>query len=538
MPKPVKFKPALVGNAPSTPSPFNTPKLEKFQHEPPFKRDGKKATPNEYALLMHVHRYLQGAGPGHNIEGTVSPRKLLSLVSGISERVASEAIRMYHRQLEPPTEVKKLGRPDLILDPGLVQKTLEIVNSTQDNRKPPRSGDIAKVLTEHGYNVNARTLRHYLPRMGLVYNKDLKRYEVKTPETQVTNSAGEQQTEEQSGAALVLALGQNNSGPEQGQGNNNDGSNGTEGGGQSNFVAGLSQGSIVQEQAGSSVSGSVVSLVQDSSVAVLDQNSPTTTAIDYNNSTAIVEKGNSVQQTYVQYVHPPSSRKSRTNTKKRTAGGPEIEREQGNGGQEQSQDISTPRSKKPRSITRKQAQSNSSLSSVRNNAVEEPGLTDSEKELERDVYNHRPNKPKAHNGVDPTGTDAGQRRSDNEDQQEQSSPQMKSSTGSKEQQAGPIQGLAQGSAEGVLVEAQGLVSFMEELTQRNLTMEQVQNSSSSEDAAQGQGLASFVEELTRRIPVEGSSKGSSETRAQSHVERVDAGNCSPPKGHLDNAFPS
>ncbi|KAG0258782.1 hypothetical protein BG011_003080 [Mortierella polycephala] len=538
MPKPVKFKPALVGNAPSTPSPFNTPKLEKFQHEPPFKRDGKKATPNEYALLMHVHRYLQGAGPGHDIEGTVSPRKLLSLVSGISERVASEAIRMYHRQLEPPTEVKKLGRPDLILDPGLVQKTLEIVNSTQENRKPPRSGDIAKVLTEHGYNVNARTLRHYLPRMGLVYNKDLKRYEVKAPEAQVINSTGEQQTEEQGGAALVLALGQNNPGPEQGQEDNNDGSNRTEGEGQPNFVATLNQGSIVQEQAGSSASGFVTTLAQDSSVAVLDQNSPTTAAVGHSSSAVIIEQGSPVQQTYVQYVHPPPPRKSRANTKKRTAGGSEIEREQGNGGQEQSQDISTPRSKKPRSIARKQAQSHSTLSPVRNNAVGEPGLTDSEKELERGVCNHRLNKSRAHSGQDPTGADAGQRRSDAEGQQEQSSRQMKSSTGSKEQQTGPIQGLAQGGTEGVLAEAQGLVSFMEELTQRNLTMEQVQNSPSSEDAVQGEGLASFVEELTRRIPVEGSSKGSAEARAQTHTERVDAGNCSLPKGNLDNAFSS
>ncbi|CAO3570265.1 unnamed protein product [Mortierella alpina] len=82
---------------------------EKLAQEPPFCKDGKATTRNEYAMLMRVHRYLQGHGPAWDLTDDMSPRKKLSLVTGVSERVAGQAISLFINQQEPVR--KKLGRP-------------------------------------------------------------------------------------------------------------------------------------------------------------------------------------------------------------------------------------------------------------------------------------------------------------------------------------------------------------------------------------------------------------------------------------------
>ncbi|KAF9928873.1 hypothetical protein BGZ67_006723 [Mortierella alpina] len=82
---------------------------EKLAQEPPFRKDGKATTRNEFAMLMRVHRYLQGHGPACELAKDMSPRKKLALVTGVSERVAGQAISLFINQQEPVR--KKIGRP-------------------------------------------------------------------------------------------------------------------------------------------------------------------------------------------------------------------------------------------------------------------------------------------------------------------------------------------------------------------------------------------------------------------------------------------
>ena len=64
---------------------------EKLAQEPPFCKDGKATTRNEYAMLMRVHRYLQGHGPAWDLTEDMSPRKKLSLVTGTPPATANLA---------------------------------------------------------------------------------------------------------------------------------------------------------------------------------------------------------------------------------------------------------------------------------------------------------------------------------------------------------------------------------------------------------------------------------------------------------------
>ena len=70
-----------------------------------LKQNGTPMTANEFAIVCNVYCYLQGSGPAHKTPAALTTRKCLALVTGVSDKVAQEAIRQ-ERANECPHRVK------------------------------------------------------------------------------------------------------------------------------------------------------------------------------------------------------------------------------------------------------------------------------------------------------------------------------------------------------------------------------------------------------------------------------------------------
>lgn len=60
----------------------------------PYRRKRTPVTQNGYAILMNVQRYLRKPKVACNANEELSPRELLSKVTGISLGISEKAIRM------------------------------------------------------------------------------------------------------------------------------------------------------------------------------------------------------------------------------------------------------------------------------------------------------------------------------------------------------------------------------------------------------------------------------------------------------------
>ena len=140
---------------------------------PDVTRNASPTTSNEFLLMMHVHEYLIRAGPWAAERRKLNARKRLAWVTGVSEKVAQEAIRMY-KTGEVPCEAA-VGRPKRELDPELARKIRELVLNGNKNGVPMHSKLLVAELAKQDTVVNVRTLQRHLSTLGFHYGKGNRR---------------------------------------------------------------------------------------------------------------------------------------------------------------------------------------------------------------------------------------------------------------------------------------------------------------------------------------------------------------------------
>jgi transposase len=145
--------------------------LELKMSDDRIRRDGSALTPNEFAILINVHRYISGRGPAHNQHKALNSRRLLALVTGVGENAAQEAIRL-DRQNELPSSVARLGRPRKKLHPEYAAAVRSLVLQGNRSGTPVTTSLLREtLLQEYQFSISPATLRRDLHRLGYHFGR-------------------------------------------------------------------------------------------------------------------------------------------------------------------------------------------------------------------------------------------------------------------------------------------------------------------------------------------------------------------------------